>query len=52
MYYTEKIIDGVLCCKTSPQGQYRPLSARMLTRRIEQLTEELKMFKESEKFNH
>jgi hypothetical protein len=41
MYYIESIIDGILCCKTSPHGDWRPLSQKNLTSKIVQLEEKL-----------
>lgn len=34
MYYNEKVINGVLHCKTSPDGEWRPLSPEALTSRL------------------
>lgn len=36
MYYEEKIIDGVLCWRTSPDREFTPYSPQQLTERIEQ----------------
>ena len=36
MYYEERVIDGVLCCRSAPDGQWRALSAEQLTRRLMQ----------------
>jgi len=37
MYYREEIIDGVLCYKSSPRGEWTPLSAKALTNKIKDL---------------
>ena len=37
MYYAEKIIDGVLCCKHMPNAEWKPLSAKQLTNQIVRL---------------
>ena len=34
MYYTEKVINGVVHYKTSPSSPWRPLSAEALTERL------------------
>jgi len=34
MYYREEVINGVLCAQLSPKGEFRPLSAEALTRRL------------------
>lgn len=31
MYYAEEIINGVLCWKNDPDGEWRPFSAKELT---------------------
>ena len=41
MYYAEKIIDGVLCCKHTPRGEWKPLNAKQLTSKIERLQKEI-----------
>lgn len=30
MYYEEKIIKGVLCCRTTPKGEWKPVHAKEL----------------------
>lgn len=35
MYYTEEIINGVLCFKTTPDGEWQPLSLTVMTERLE-----------------
>lgn len=37
MYYEERVIDGVLHCKSSPDGDWRPISAEVLTAKIMEL---------------
>jgi hypothetical protein len=34
MYYEEKVIDGVLCYRTTPDGEWYQLSAQALTERL------------------
>lgn len=34
MYYAEEIINGVLCYKTTPDGDWTPLSLTVLTERL------------------
>ena len=34
MYYAEKIINGILHCKSSPKGEWRELSKEQLTTKI------------------
>lgn len=34
MYYAEKVIKGVLHCKTTPNGKWNPVSVEELTRRL------------------
>lgn len=41
MYYREEIINGVLCCKYTPDGAWNPLSKEELTKRIEILQKKL-----------
>lgn len=41
MYYAEAIIDGVLCCRLTPDGKWYPLSPEDLTARIVNLKETL-----------
>ena len=35
MYYVEKMIDGVLMCKSEPRGEWREVSKEGLNRKIE-----------------
>lgn len=42
MYRREKIIDGVLCVKSSPRGKWRPMTAEQLTNRITRLENKIK----------
>ena len=37
MYYREKIIDGVLCFQSLPNGKWHPISQEALTNRIVKL---------------
>jgi len=41
MYYAEEIIDGILCFKTTPNGEWRPLDVRTLTSRLEKAKERI-----------
>jgi hypothetical protein len=34
MYYQEKVINGILCCKHSPDGEWVELAKQTLTERI------------------
>lgn len=46
MYYKEEVIDGILCCKHSREGEWIPLSQQQLTKKI------LKMKVEIEHLTH
>lgn len=41
MYYKEEVIDGVLCFKNTPKGEWIPLDAEQLTRKIVKLQHEV-----------
>jgi len=34
MFYEEKIIDGVLCFRNSPNGNFRPMSAELIAEKF------------------
>jgi len=34
MYYQEEVINGILCCKHSPNGEWIKLSKQSLTERL------------------
>jgi hypothetical protein len=34
MYYQEKVINGILCCKHSPNGEWIELAKQTLTERL------------------
>lgn len=34
MYYDERVIDGILCCRFSPRGEWRPVTHQEMTRRL------------------
>jgi hypothetical protein len=34
MYYEEKIIDGVLCWRSHPKGEWMPFSLEALTKKL------------------
>lgn len=40
MYYDEKVIDGVLCYRTHPDGEWNQLSPKAMTERIVGLQEQ------------
>ena len=42
MYYEEKIINGILCYRCYPDGEWRELSKKDLTNQINKLKEKLK----------
>lgn len=44
MYYEEKIIDGVLCFRTTPKGEFKPMSSNKLTDRLIQANNNLRNF--------
>jgi ribosomal protein L29 len=44
----EEIINGVLCCKTTPNSEWRPLTPEQLTNKIVKLQKELAELKELE----
>lgn len=39
MYYEEKIIDGVLCCRHSPDAAWAPVSQEDMSRKLEKQVE-------------
>lgn len=41
MYYREKIIDGILCFQTIPNGKWHQLGLEQLTNRIVNLRKEV-----------
>lgn len=34
MYYEERVINGVLCCRSSPNDDFRPMSIQALTAKV------------------
>ena len=42
MYHVEKIINGVLCFKSTPNGEWIPFSVQEITRRLKQTKTSLK----------
>jgi hypothetical protein len=42
MYYAEKIINGILCCKFSPTDEWKPVSLEIATKRIIELMDKVK----------
>lgn len=47
MYYEETIIDGVLCCRYSPSGEWKQMDQERLTAYILKLKDEIKELKKS-----
>jgi len=45
MYYEEKIIEGYLCYRTHPKGQFNRLDQKQLTTKIVELKKELNQLK-------
>ena len=41
MYYKEKEIDGILCFRLSPKGEFRPCGVEQLTTKVNYLRQEL-----------
>ena len=37
MYYKEEIINGILCFKITPNGEWKPLGEKRLTKIVEEL---------------
>ncbi len=42
MYYEEKIINGVLCHRSSPKGTFKPFTDEQLTEKIVKLEQEVR----------
>lgn len=42
MYYEERVIDGILHCRGTPDGKWEPMSPYALTQKIERM--EIEMF--------
>lgn len=40
MYYSEKVIDGVLCWRGTPNGAWTQFTAKALTERLAALAEQ------------
>ena len=45
MYYKEEIVDGILCYKHTPDGEWIPMSPEKMTRKIMQLRIEVEILK-------
>ena len=45
MYYIERIINGILCCKWTPDGEWQELSKEKLTEKILTLKAEIETIK-------
>lgn len=41
MYYEERIIDGIVHCRSTPDGKWEPLSQHALTLKIERMEIEM-----------
>lgn len=41
MFYEERVIDGILHCRTSPDREFEPMSQFALTQKIERMEIEL-----------
>lgn len=41
LYYKEQIVDGVLCCRRSKDGEWVPLSPEKMTRKISKMKVEI-----------
>lgn len=41
MYYSEKMIDGVLHYRTHPNEKWKPMSLEQLSQRVEELEKKL-----------
>ena len=48
MYYAETIINGVLHCRTTPNGEWRPLTPEQLTAKLVELNARLAVATEPE----
>lgn len=48
MYYAEKIINGILCCKHTPKGEWIPLTPEQLTKKIQELQSEIQSMHEEQ----
>jgi len=45
MYYIERIINGILCCKWTPDGEWQELSKEKMTEKILALKAEIETLK-------
>ena len=46
MFHEEKEIDGVLCWRVTPSGEWTPFTAKQLTEKIRELQEDICAFYE------
>jgi hypothetical protein len=46
MYYKEEVINGVLCWRHRPDGEWIPMDSKAMTARIQRLEKELKYFQD------
>jgi hypothetical protein len=46
MFYEEQIIDGILCYRTTPKGEFVPMSAVQLTTRVLELRRQLETWEQ------
>jgi len=42
MFYEEKIINGILCCRTRPDGEWEPCAPVQITFRLEEALARIK----------
>ena len=43
MYYKEEVVDGVLCWKNSPDGEWKQFSSKELTKQLIDLKRSLSL---------
>jgi len=46
LYYKEEVINGVLCWRYRPDGEWIPMEPKSMTARIQRLEKELKYFQD------
>ena len=49
MYYDEKVIDGILHCRGTPKGEWRPVSSDELNRKLIECKAQLAILRSSRK---
>ena len=50
LYYKEEVVNGVLCWRHKPDGEWIPMDPKAMTARIQRLDKELKYFQDRFKF--